>query len=119
MSVFHDVFAAIARLSLRDEHIRIDIRLLSFSGGGPTQNVDLVNGILICRHSDNRYGKIDSVWQILWNRILAVIGLSEYLDRLNLLMFWRPESIATMPAGVRADKHVLETATSEQISDVG
>ena len=114
MSVFHDVFAAIARLSLRDEHIRIDIRLLSFSGGGPTQNVDLVNGILICRHSDNRYGKIDSVWQILRNRILAVIGLSEYLD-----MFWRPESIATMPAGVRADKHVLETAPSEQISDVG
>jgi len=43
-----------------------------------------------------------------------VIGLSEYLD-----MFWRPESIATMPAGVRADKHVLETAPSEQISDVG
>jgi hypothetical protein len=50
-----------------------------------------------------------------------VIGQSEYLDRLNLLMFWRPESIATMPAGVRADKHVLETATSEseRISDVG
>src|SRR5262249_30230295 len=87
--------------------------------GGPTQNVDLVNGILICKHSDNRYGKIDSVWQILRNRILAVIGLSEYLDRLNLLMFWRPESIATMPAGVRAEKHVLETAPSEQISDVG
>src|SRR6516162_4923965 len=84
-----------------------------FPGAGPTQNVDLVNGILICKHSDNRYGKIDSVWQILWNRILAVIGLSEYLDRLNLLMFWRPESIATMPAGVRADKHVLETAPSE------
>ena len=106
-SVSHDVFAAIARLSLREGHIRDRQPTAVLFRGRP----NAVNGILIvgtrttAMEKSTPYGRRD------WPKRI--------LGRLNLLMFWRPESIATMPAGVRAEKHVLETATSEQISDVG
>jgi two-component system NtrC family sensor kinase len=42
----------------------------------------LENGILICRHSDDSNGKIDSEWPTSRNRILAEVDQSEYSDRL-------------------------------------